>query len=554
MRRYLGGASIAFALGLMAIAPDAAAQTASGFALDRFNPSERGSDWFAADSLDLRGNLRPAIGLVGDYAYRPLVFYNADGSARSALVGDQLALHLGASLNLWSRVRVGFDLPIVPWQLGDASSENGVRFAPNDSAAFGDLRLGVDVRILGEYGDAFTLAVGGQVFVPIGSQSGYLSDGSVRLLPRAQIAGDIGPVAYAANAGFVFHANQDAFDSYARGDEVTVGGSVGLRFLDRRLLIGPEVFASTVVGQSNAFFDKQQTPVEGLVEGHYTVARDFRVGLGAGTGLTRGLGEPTLRILASIEWAPAIAQHEPPPVEPALAPPPAAPSDRDHDGIVDADDACPDMAGERTSDPKTNGCPPPPPDRDHDAIADVDDACPDVAGERTSDPKTNGCPPAPRDRDKDGIVDADDACPDEPGKPSPDPKKNGCPIAFVKDDQIQIVDQVKFATGSAAILPGKESEDVLRAVLGVLKAHPEISKVRIEGYTDNVGNPNGNRALSAMRAASVVAWLAKNGVERSRLSSAGFGADRPIDSNATPEGRQNNRRVEFHINPANASK
>ena len=46
---------------------------AQGFAVDTFEPSERGSDWFSVESLDLRGNVRPAIGVVMDGAYRPLV-------------------------------------------------------------------------------------------------------------------------------------------------------------------------------------------------------------------------------------------------------------------------------------------------------------------------------------------------------------------------------------------------------------------------------------------------------------------------------------------------
>ncbi|HEY8075048.1 MAG TPA: OmpA family protein, partial [Labilithrix sp.] len=218
------------------------------------------------------------------------------------------------------------------------------------------------------------------------------------------------------------------------------------------------------------------------------------------------------------------------------------PPDRDGDGVIDADDACPDSPGVPTQDPKTNGCPP---DRDHDGVLDRDDACPDVPGLKTSDPKTNGCPDP--DRDKDGIPNDQDACPDEPGKPDPDPKRNGCPKAFVKNGQIRIIDQVKFKVSSSEILPGKDSEEVLLAVQKVLVDHPEIKLVRVEGHTDNRGGADLNRKLSAARAQSVVTWLVKHGVDKTRLESKGFGPDRPIDTNETAEGRQNNRRVEFHI-------
>jgi outer membrane protein OmpA-like peptidoglycan-associated protein len=224
--------------------------------------------------------------------------------------------------------------------------------------------------------------------------------------------------------------------------------------------------------------------------------------------------------------------------------PPPPPADRDHDGVPDDVDACPDVAGVKTDDPKTNGCPP---DRDHDGILDADDACPDVPGVKTSDPKTNGCPPDP-DRDKDGIPNEQDACPDTPGPKNADPKKNGCPEAAIVGKQIVILEQVRFATGSAKILPA--SDTVLNAVLTVLTQHAEIKRLRIEGHTDNVGSAAMNKALSGKRAAAVVAWLVKHGVDTSRLSSEGFGLERPINTNDTSEGRQNNRRVEFHIDDA----
>ena len=56
-----------------------------------------------------------------------------------------------------------------------------------------------------------------------------------------------------------------------------------------------------------------------------------------------------------------------------------------------------------------------------------------------------------------------------------------------------------------------------------------------------------NKKLSAARAASVVKWLVEHGIAPSRLTSEGFGLDRPIDTNDTEEGRRNNRRVEFHL-------
>src|SRR5580704_10969160 len=195
--RHVVPTILVFAAGALAPVAAHAQSTANGFALDRFNPSERGSEWFAMDSLDLRGRARPAIGLVGELADSPLVLYNPDGSKRATPVHYQLILHPGASLVLFDRVRVGFDLPIAAYQDGQTGAVSGVTYQGVTSAGVGDLRLGADVRLFGEYGDAFRLAAGAQVFVPIGSRSGYLSDGTTRIIiPRAMAAGDIGWFSY----------------------------------------------------------------------------------------------------------------------------------------------------------------------------------------------------------------------------------------------------------------------------------------------------------------------------------------------------------------------
>jgi OOP family OmpA-OmpF porin len=99
---------------------------------------------------------------------------------------------------------------------------------------------------------------------------------------------------------------------------------------------------------------------------------------------------------------------------------------------------------------------------------------------------------------------------------------------------------ITFATGQATISP--ESNVVLSDVVAVLKANPEWN-IRVEGHTDNVGTPAANLKLSQARAAAVVGWLTANGIDASRLTSAGLGDTQPIDSNATDAGKAKNRRV-----------
>jgi OmpA-OmpF porin, OOP family len=564
MRKFLLPSSAAIAIA--ASSTVASAQTAEGFAVNRFEPSERGSEWFAGDTLDLRGSFRPALGVVGDYSYRSLAVYRPDGEIDKSPVRNMLFAHLGGSLVLWDRVRLAASLPIQAFADGHTGTVAGnVFLPPPNEQGVGDLRLGADVRLFGEYGDVITGAVGLQVWVPTGDRDQYTSDGKIRIRPRAMVAGDVGILAYSAQLNVAYRDRSETIADGAIGSDLGFIATAGVRVLDKKLLLGPEFYGSTVLDDA---FAKRTTPIEGILGGHYTFGDDFRAGAGIGTGLTRGWGSPEVRALVSFEWVPAAhvdtdgdgiedkddacptqagVKSDDPKKNgcPAAEPPPA---DRDHDGILDKDDACPDVAGVKTDDPQTNGCPPAPPpplDTDGDGVLDKDDACPTVAGLKTQDPKTNGCPDP--DRDKDGVPNDTDACPDEPGAPDPDPKKNGCPKAFVSQGQIKILDQVKFKTASAEIEKGKDSEDILQAVLKVMNDHPEIKKVRVEGHTDNRGDANMNKKLSTDRAASVVKWLVAHGVDKARLTSAGFGKDKPIDDNNTEDGRRNNRRVEFHI-------
>ncbi|HET6959297.1 MAG TPA: OmpA family protein [Vicinamibacterales bacterium] len=101
---------------------------------------------------------------------------------------------------------------------------------------------------------------------------------------------------------------------------------------------------------------------------------------------------------------------------------------------------------------------------------------------------------------------------------------------------------VHFATGQATILP--DSEQTLMQIVQVLRDHSELS-LRVEGYTDNVGQAAANQALSDRRAQAVVAWLTGRGIAGARLAARGFGAANPVGDNATEDGRAKNRRVEL---------
>jgi len=81
----------------------------------------------------------------------------------------------------------------------------------------------------------------------------------------------------------------------------------------------------------------------------------------------------------------------------------------------------------------------------------------------------------------------------------------------------------------------------------VLAANPSLTRIRVEGHTDDRGNDGHNMDLSRRRAASVVRWLTEHGIAADRLDPWGCGEVVPAGPNDTSEQRQTNRRVEFRV-------
>jgi OOP family OmpA-OmpF porin len=229
--------------------------------------------------------------------------------------------------------------------------------------------------------------------------------------------------------------------------------------------------------------------------------------------------------------------------------------DTDNDGIQDSADACPELAGT----PEMNGCP----DTDGDTVADKDDACIDEAGL----PVLKGCP----DADGDGIADKDDKCATVKGEkanggcPWPDTDgdkvldkddkcptvagtvaNNGCP-EITEDSVKKLNDYAKtILFDSAKSSFQKQTYPVLQAIVAILKEYP-TAKFSLEGHTDSDGKDATNLTLSQTRAAAVKSFLVENGISADRLTSEGFGETKPIATNATKAGKSQNRRVEVKL-------
>jgi hypothetical protein len=287
----------------------ARAQVAEGFAVNRFEPAEKGSTWFANESLDLRGHVRPAVGVTGEFSYRSLLLFQPDGDVRASVIRNQFVFHPGASIVLYDRLRLAFNLPIQAGADGHTGSvtRDGVTttfLAPPESGGLGDLRLGADARLFGRYGDPITIAAGVQAWAPTGRQRQWIGDGEFRARPRVMVAGDVGMFTYAGQLAVTWRSRDETIGFGAVGSDVVVTAAAGAKLLDRNLVVGPELWASSTFGD---FFGKKTTPVEAALGAHYLAWNELRFGLGAGAGLTRAFGSPVVRYMASIEWAPADA-------------------------------------------------------------------------------------------------------------------------------------------------------------------------------------------------------------------------------------------------------
>lgn len=122
--------------------------------------------------------------------------------------------------------------------------------------------------------------------------------------------------------------------------------------------------------------------------------------------------------------------------------------------------------------------------------------------------------------------------------------------AQVKEDErgvvITLSGQVLFASGKSTLLPA--ARDALDNVAAALKANPNRDII-VEGHTDSMGSTSFNEDLSQRRAVSVREYLIEQGVPSEMIRARGRGEEEPIETNASAEGRANNRRVEIVLSP-----
>jgi OmpA-OmpF porin, OOP family len=483
------------------------------------------------------------------------------------LIQQQLMGYFSGGIEIGGRVALGLSVPVAFAQSGGQVPIPGSRPPPpslfpiDTGPALYDASLEARVLVYNDEPSKLRIGVGGALFVPSGNFSRGGSDNRVSFYLYGALEKALGPFLLVGSLGPHFRPLRgiDGTDSRLDvGSEVRVNAAL---FLDLfpRLRVGGELNGMVGITENEAgestFFDGPATPWEWLGsarlllgEKKHTYAR-----ASVGTRFTDGYGAPDLRVMVSIgHWAliddlmpkdttrvrftGEVDRGKPPPD-----------TDSDHDGFPDSIDACPQQPEDGQDPYPGDGCPITS-DRDGDGIADINDKCPDDPEDLDHLQDEDGCPET--DADGDGVPDVRDACPKTPGIEQGDPKRDGCSASPKKLEidtdkgELKLLEPVQFETGTAEIKSASYS--LLDEVVAVLKDMPDI-RMAVHGHTDNRGAAAYNRELSQRRAQAVVKYLTDKGIPVERLDATGFGPDRPVATNDTPEGRAQNRRVEFKV-------
>ena len=519
-----------------------------GVAAERFQAAIGPGNLVTVETARVPADFSYSLGLVLDYARQPLRLRHCLPGSCSApgatidhldVVRDLATASILAALTPVSRLQIGLRIPVQyiagEGVVTDPSSAGYGGPQPGGIRGFamGDPTLEAKVRAIGAVGDPITVGAALSASAPLGHATApglYAGYRSPVVDARAILDLDLRRFFAAVNVGAAFKSAAQ-LGTLDLGSELRFGAGAGFRITPLVQVLAEGFGSTNFTTASGSNAAEVDAAVRLLPAGAPLVLT-----LGGGAGLNSGVGAPAFRLFLG---AGVFLEKKTDPNDP----------DFDKDGIPNAEDQCPLEGGDVVRvRGRFYGCPKR--DSDGDGVPDHLDACPDLPGVPTDDPKTNGCPS--NDRDHDGIPNDLDKCPDEPETYNGFQDADGCPDsppirAEVRADQIVLINErINFDFGSDKIV-GARSFEALDLIAQVMKEHPELKRIEVAGHTDNVGLGAMNLDISKRRARAVVAYMVSKGVEASRLTSNGYGPDMPIAKNDTEAGRAANRRVQFNI-------
>lgn len=472
-------------------------------------------------------------------------------SVSGAPVREQFTTYMDIGFEVFKRFSLQVMFPLTLAQTGNPTNAVGVtnaRDAVNISTvAPGDMRFEARGAIFRTDDGFYKLGANLGINAPSGNEESFTGDKDASGIVGLANELDWKFLILTLNTGFNLRPTASV-NQFFVGHEFTYGLGGFLPFREGRIRIGLEVFGSVMMTGEDAAA-VETTPIEWAVEGRFTLDQKKQLWLNGfgGTRLAPGYAPDFRTGIAFGGWFNIVDPAPPSPKKEPRFDKVNDNVDTDKDGYPDSMDLCPTIPEDNKPPFATDGCPAEA-DRDKDGIPDSRDKCPDEPEDFDKVDDKDGCPED--DADQDGIPDAKDACPKEPGEPSPEKDKNGCPKYIRRIEgstEIQILKKVEFDTGRATLRT--DSFPILDEVYRLLVANPEIKLLSIEGHTDDVGTNEANLILSRNRAKTCLDYLVKKGIDAKRLTSDGFGEEKPLPDapNTTVEGRAKNRRTEFHI-------
>jgi len=530
---------------------------AQGLTLDAYRAAETTNDGFVVTRPRGIGHFGTSASLHLDYGLEPL--RGPASLAGGVLVDHQLSGQLGVGLGLFDRLVIAVRMPVVLVLSGRASAAGDpmTRDPGATGAGVGDLALSLRGVLVDE--PLFGLAIQTEATVPtaeaLASSQDLAGEAGASFTPELAAELRFEPVRITANVGARFR-QAASYQTLRVANEITWALGVGVDIV-------PDVFDATIEGYGStpqlSFGSAALSPVEVLLGLRVRPIGGLVIGLAGGPGLGDGYGTPVFRGALTIgysdrgaSWTPGGEGPEP---TDAAVDVEASESTSDADATretSETSEAAPAVAPEPApADAERSRVTPPDPstygqlDRDGDRLVDAEDRCILDREDYDEIEDADGCPE--ENADSDPVADAEDVCPLTPGVATTDPTTTGCPErAYIGErGAIVIRDRVEFATGSDRIL--RASEAVLNDVLSILSSSPDVTRVRIEGHTDDQGTDRANIRLSRARAASVRRWLVTHGIAVERLEAWGCGEFHPLTPGTTRAIRQANRRVEFFV-------
>ncbi|WP_394832827.1 OmpA family protein [Pendulispora rubella] len=575
-----------------------------GFDTHLFRPAMDSKGFFSVNGTDILGKNDISVGLVIDYG-RTLLRVPDNGAGSPQLIEHSFQGTAMFNYGIANLLAVGLSVPVNLMAGDDRGGPGGAPtvggWANNklDSQTLGYLGLHAKLRLTRvDRGPGLALGVSAGVPVTDAPKNGG-ADPTAWVWPQVffeQRFGSSQRFKIGLNGGIRVHGPSDTTielrdGTFKDGNRLTYGAAVAYRILDPVDIVA-ETYATYLLSGDAADKVKPSNEVVGGLK--IFVERNSYLMLGAGPRYTNGFEAANIRGFIGFVFEPSIGDRDGDGIKDDIDQCPDDPEDHDgfkdedgcpdpdndEDGIPDKDDRCPNEPEDRDGDQDDDGCPEGNTgDRDGDGIPDNVDKCPDQPEDKDGFQDQDGCPDP--DNDLDGIPDKMDQCPNDPedkdgfededGCPDPDNDKDGIPDkvdkcpnqpetfngfededgcpdkgqVVIQDNNIVILQKIKFKTGSAQILA--ESNGILDAVSATIVHHPEFTLMEVAGHADERASDQFNLNLTQQRVNSVMAALVQRGIDKSRLRAKGYGEYCPEDPGHNEEAWEKNRRVDFKI-------